>query len=63
MTESKVGDAVSFGLVQSLSEQLETVVREQMGGIEVAVSTLPSDQQAEHFFEMRQRLALADKPK
>ena len=55
-TEARISELVQFSLVQSLSAQLEQVVREQMGGLEVAVSTLPSAQTAEHFFAARQRL-------
>lgn len=57
-TTARIGELIRFSLVQSLSAQLEQVVQEQMGGLEVAITTLPSEAEAEHFFAARQRLEI-----
>lgn len=59
VTEARIGELAAFGLVQALSADLETVVRKEMDGLEVAVTTLQAERQAEHFFGARRQLGMA----
>jgi hypothetical protein len=57
-TEARIGEFAAFSMTQLLSAELEKAVREQMGGLEVAVTTVQSTEQAAHFFRARQALLL-----
>lgn len=57
-TEARVGELAAMSMTQLLSGELEAAVRDQFGGLEVAVTTVRSEEQAEHFFASRQALGM-----
>lgn len=62
-TEARVGELAALSLTALLPAEVERAVHEEMGGLAVAVTALPAERQAEHFFDARQQLGMGVTPR